>query len=111
MKLNYKVKGDKRKQLVRAIEEITECSARYLGAPSFAFSVDFFTVDKNRVVSFDDRADSEEVEILVEALHEKGFKPEHRPENIHKADRVEKPTRARRLPSAMLTAMKELRTR
>ena len=77
--LRYNLTGSDRKRLVTAISEITECAAKYKGAPTFAYEVDYFTIDKNGTVSFDDRADSDEVEMLVEALLEKGFEPETQP--------------------------------
>ena len=73
MEINYKVTGAERKKLVEAVAEILGRDSRYLGAPSFAYEVDYFTIDKNGVMSFDDRADSEEVEGLLEALANKGF--------------------------------------
>ncbi|MDD3400772.1 MAG: virulence protein [Eubacteriales bacterium] len=76
MTFKYNVTGAKRKELVNAISEITETPVKYLGAPSFAYEVDYFTIDKNGGVTFDDRADSEEIEMLVEALLERGFGPE-----------------------------------
>jgi len=82
MELKYNVTGGDRKRMVMAMAEQLECSAKYLGAPSFAYEVDYFTVDKNGTVSFDDRADSDEVELLVEALLEKGFEPEPRFEDL-----------------------------
>jgi len=76
MTFKYNVTGAKRKELVNAISEITEAPVKYMGAPSFAYEVDYFSIDKNGGVTFDDRADSEEIEMLVEALLEKGFEPE-----------------------------------
>lgn len=72
--LNYYVTGSERKRLVTAIAEITECTVKYKSAPTFAYEADYFTIDKNGAVSFDDRADSEEIENLIERLLEKGFK-------------------------------------
>lgn len=80
MELKYKVTGSDRKRLVTAMTDITKCTAQYKGAPSFAYEVDYFTIDKNGTVSFDDRADRDEVEKLVEALREKGFDPESKAE-------------------------------
>ena len=76
MEFKYNVTGAKRKQLVGRMAEILECAPKYLGAPTFSYEVDYFTIDKNGTVSFDDRADSEEIEMLVERLLEKGFEPE-----------------------------------
>ena len=76
MELNYNVIGGDRKRLVTAIAEIMNCPVKYKGAPTFAYEVDYFTIDKNGTVSFDDRADSEEIENLFEQLHERGFEAE-----------------------------------
>ena len=76
MTINYNTTGADRKKLVNAIAEITETKAKYLGAPTFAYQVDYFTIDRNGSVSFDDRADSEEVENLIERLHSMGFEAE-----------------------------------
>ena len=50
--------------------------AEYLGVPSCAYQVDYFTISKDGCVSFDDRADSEEIESLIEALAAQGFTAE-----------------------------------
>lgn len=76
MIINYNCTGAERKKLIAAISEITECSAKYLGAPTFAYEADYFTIDKNGSLSFDDRADTKEIEQLIEALCEKGFEAE-----------------------------------
>lgn len=73
MELKYNLTGADRKRLVKAISEITEVPAKYLGAPSFAYQVDYFTIDRNGSVSFDNRADSKEVENLIEQLAALGF--------------------------------------
>ena len=73
---NYNVRGSERKRLVQAISEITGAKAKYLGMPSAAYEVDYFTITKTGSVVFDDRADSEETENLVEKLKEKGFEAE-----------------------------------
>ena len=71
--LDYNVSGAERKRLVEAISAYTQADAKYLGAPTFAYEVDYFTIDKNGCVSFDDRADSEEIEGLIETLVGQGF--------------------------------------
>ncbi len=73
MQIDYNVTGSERKRLVQTIAEIMECETKYKGAPTFAYEVDYFTIDKNGVLSFDDRADSEEIEKLIEGLAERGF--------------------------------------
>lgn len=73
MKLNYNVTGAKRKELVNLISNFTGCDAHYKGAPSFAYEVDYFTIDRNGAVSFDDRADSGVIERLIEMLYDNSF--------------------------------------
>ena len=71
--LDFNVSGAERKRLVQAISAYTQADSKYLGAPTFAYQVDYFTIDRNGCVSFDDRADSEEIEGLIETLAEQGF--------------------------------------
>ena len=71
--LDYNVTGDERKRLVKAIAAYTQADAKYLGVPSCAYQVDYFTISKDGCVSFDDRADSEEIEGLIEQLVNQGF--------------------------------------
>ena len=78
MEFKYNVTGSDRKRLVMAIAEHLECDAKYLGMPTAAYQVDYFTISKDGTLSFDDRTDSDEVELLVEALLERGFEPEPR---------------------------------
>lgn len=73
MEVKFNVTGSERKALVTAISEITGVKAKYKGMPSMAYEIDCFTVDKNGTLSFDDRADSGEVENLLENLAQKGF--------------------------------------
>lgn len=76
MTLNYNVTGAKRKELVNLIANFTGCDAHYKGAPSFAYEVDYFTIDRNGTVSFDDRADSEVIERLLQMLYDNSFAAE-----------------------------------
>ena len=73
MRLNYNVTGEKRKELVSLIANFTGCKARYKGVPSCAYEVDYFTIDRNGCVEFDDRADSEVIERLIEMLYDNSF--------------------------------------
>lgn len=74
--LDYNVTGAERKRLVKAISDFTGAEPKYLGVPSCAYQVDFFHIDKNGRVSFDDRADSEAIENLIETLAAEGFTAE-----------------------------------
>jgi hypothetical protein len=76
MTINYNVTGYDRKKLVQAIAEILEAKPKYLGVPSCAYQFDSITISKTGELTFDDRADSNQVERLIEALFEKGFEAE-----------------------------------
>ena len=76
MEIMYNRTGKERKELVMAIAEITGAEAIYKGVPTCNYEVDYFTINKNGTLSFDDSADSEEVEQLIEALLERGFEAE-----------------------------------
>ena len=46
MIINYNVAGSERKKLAQTIAEIFESDVKYLGAPSFAYQIDYFTLDR-----------------------------------------------------------------
>ena len=73
MRFEFNRTGAERKALVQAMGEILEVKPRYLGMPTAAYEVDYFTIDRNGGVEFDDRADSEEIENLMERLAERGI--------------------------------------
>ena len=73
MRIEFHRTGAERKALVTAIGEILEVRPKYKGMPSAAYEIDYFTVTKNGTLEFDDRADSEEVENLLEQLADRGL--------------------------------------
>ena len=73
MRIHYSVTGADRKALVKVIADTTGAKAVYKGMPTAAYEIDYFTVTKDGVLEFDDRADSEEVEAVLEALGAAGF--------------------------------------
>ena len=73
MRFEFNRKGAERKALVQAMGEILEVKPRYLGMPTAAYEVDYFHIDRTGAVEFDDRADSEEIENLLERLAERGI--------------------------------------
>ena len=62
--------------MVKAIADITGADFRYLGVPSLCYEVDYFTIDREGTLIFDDSADTEEIEKLLEGLAERGFAAE-----------------------------------
>ena len=89
---NYNVTGSDRKELVNLVAETIGSPAKYQGAPSFAYTVDYITIDRNGALSFDDRADTEVIENLLEQLAEHGFTaelPETAPDSPDTAENSE----------------------
>ena len=89
---NYNVTGSDRKELVNLVAETIGSPAKYQGAPSFAYTVDFITIDRNGVLSFDNRADTGVIENLLEQLAEHGFTaelPETAPDSPDTAENSE----------------------
>ena len=73
MRIEFHRTGAERKALVTAIGEILEVRPQYKGMPSAAYEIDYFTVTKEGTLEFDDRADSGEVENLLEQLADRGI--------------------------------------
>ena len=73
MEIRYNVTGDRRKELVKVISGITGAKAVYKFMPTCNYEIDYFTVTKDGTLLFDDRADSEEIEGLIEMLVNQGF--------------------------------------
>ena len=76
MEIRYNVTGAKRKELVKVISDTTGAKAEYKFMPTCNYEIDYFTVTKDGMLLFDDRADSEEVEQVLEAIAAAGFECE-----------------------------------
>ena len=76
MSINFHVTGKERKALVEALSEITFSEAAYAVAPTFAYRVGDYTVDKNGVIFYPPALAQEAVALVVEKLKERGFTPE-----------------------------------
>lgn len=80
MTVKYNVTGAKRKELVELVSNFTGFKAVYKGAPSFAYEIGLYTVDKNGTLTIDERANDEIVERLLEMLYDNSFEAESLPE-------------------------------
>lgn len=67
MELKYNVTGAQRKSLVGAISQELNAPTKYLGAPTFAYEVGGYHIDKNGTLTGPDNLD------LEDALHQQGF--------------------------------------
>ena len=68
---HFNVSGDTRKKLVKLISSHLGVESRYLGAPSFAYSIGNYTVNKDGSLSWDE--DDEKTPGLLEAIKADGF--------------------------------------
>ena len=73
MQIKYNVTGDRRKALVAVMRDTLQDATRYLGAPSFAFQVGKYTVEKNGTVTCPDDADAAQIDTLISELAHDGF--------------------------------------
>ena len=65
MKINYNVSGEKRKSLVGAVSQELNTSAKYLGAPTFAYEIGYYSINKNGMLEGEDNP------ALVECLRDR----------------------------------------
>ena len=75
MQIEFNKTGAERKALVKAISAIIGENAVYQFMPTRAYEIGCFTVTKDGALVFDNRADSEVVESLLEQLAQQGFTP------------------------------------
>ena len=73
MTIKINAQGAERKRLVQTVSDWLGVPAKYCGAPTFNYEVDYFTIDRNGSLSFDDRADSEVIERLLQHIYDEGF--------------------------------------
>ena len=76
MTLNFNVTGEKRKELVHAIQTLTGIKAEYAGLPTYAFHIGPYTVSKTGELTFDDSVDAKP---LMNGLGALGFRAEEEP--------------------------------
>lgn len=73
MTITIHAQGAERKRLVQTISDWLGAPAKYCGAPTFNYEVDYFTIDRNGSLSFDDSTDSEVIERLLQHIYDEGF--------------------------------------
>jgi len=76
MEIRFNIEKSQRKALAQKIAELTGAEVTYLGVPSCAYAIDFFTLSKDSVLSFSDRSDMEIVETFLNGLAEAGYDSE-----------------------------------
>ena len=64
---------ENRKELVKALETLTNEKSKYLGVPSCAYQIGAFTLSKSGNLSWEENISDSEMETLLRELKEKGF--------------------------------------
>ena len=86
MKIRFNVTGARRKALAKAVAEILGEDFRYLGVPTFAYAFDYFIIDREGTLTFDDRTDEGKIRELVAGLAERGFEASVTAAQSHEED-------------------------
>ena len=73
MRIHYDVTGPRRKELVKALSEITLWESEYLGAPSFWYKVGNYNVTENGTILCPDGQPREIYQKLIDNLEIRGF--------------------------------------
>jgi len=73
MQIKYHLEGSERKALLAAMREILQDAPKYMGPPSFAFTVGPYTIDRHGTLSCSDDADVMQIEMLIHELEHDGF--------------------------------------
>lgn len=76
MEVKYNLTGPARKELVKAIENITGEKAIYKKVPSCAYTVENYTITKEGTLQWDERTDVSTAKLLVKSLADAGFTAE-----------------------------------
>lgn len=73
MEIKCNIEKDKRKALAQKIGELAGFDIHYCGVPTCAYEIGFFTLNKDAVLSFPDREDTEIIERVLDGLHNAGY--------------------------------------
>ena len=89
MDVKYGLTGKERKALVKAVSDITETPAKYLGMPSMAYQIGRYQVNKEGTLTVMVEGDG-----IIEDLRERGFIPEDAEYSEEAAEPAEEETPA-----------------
>lgn len=73
METKFNVTGERRKELVRELGRIRGAEPLYKGAPTFAFAVAEFVIDRNGTLIYDGQLDCDLVARVISELDARGF--------------------------------------
>ncbi len=73
MMIQFEAPGKERKHLAQVSSSWLGYDVKYCGAPSFAYEIGPYTLDRNGVLSRDGNPDAEALERMLQHLHDEGF--------------------------------------
>lgn len=73
MIIHYKASGKERKRLAEVIAKEIGVDAKYEGAPSFSYKMDYFTIDRTGALIIDDELYGDEAERVIDKIEKAGF--------------------------------------
>ena len=73
MEIKFGVTGTDRKAFVKAVSELVGWEPVYKGAPTFAYAVNNYIINKDGTLFYDASVDSEELDRLLTGLAERGY--------------------------------------
>ena len=82
MIIHYRANGKERKKLAEVIAKEIGVDAIYQGAPTFSYQMDYFTVDREGALVFDDELGGDEAERVLDAIAAAGFTPDEEEESM-----------------------------
>ena len=89
MKITYNAEGSKRKELVNAVSKLLAVDSVYQGPPSFAYTVDGYTIDRQGNLQTPEETTRDDIFLLTDALFaEYGFQAEEKFDELF-PDKVE----------------------
>ena len=75
MIVHYGASGKDRRKLAEVIAKEIGVDAIYQGPPTFSYEMDYFTVDREGALVFDDELGGDEAERVLNAIADAGFEP------------------------------------
>ena len=76
MKVNFNCgEKNRKKELLNTVSELTGIQSKYMGPPTFSYTVGDYTIDRDGILIFDEET-AEGSELLLESLIERGFEGE-----------------------------------
>ena len=73
MQIKYHLEGSARKALLAVMREILQDTPKYMGPPTFSFTLGAYTIDRHGTLDCPDHLDSKQVAMLIRELERDGY--------------------------------------